>query len=91
MATDVPKVRTQSQMLKELCEREEGANSKHSPGHNPGALDLGGPEESRQEIKADSRDKALSILFLYNLGGSKEWPWISSENVQRGHQLMTVG
>lgn len=93
MATDVPKVRTQGQMLKELGEREEGCNSKHSPGHNPGALDLEGPGESRQEIEADSRDRCSVLFSFITSVGSKEWSWISSENVQRwhgAHQLVPV-
>lgn len=50
-------IRSQGQMLKELCEREEGTSSKLSPGHSPtspGGLNLGGPEGSRQ---ADNRNR----------------------------------
>lgn len=59
MATDVSKVRSQGQMLKELCEREEGANSKHGPGHsptNPGGLYLGGPAGSRLTVGVGVED-----------------------------------
>lgn len=66
-ATDIPKVRTQGQMLKEFCEREEDANSKYCPGHsptNPGGLHLRGPVGLRQMMKAESRGRCSGLPSL---------------------------